>query len=594
MEPPRGFWATLWRFLRFLPFFFGLLLLGIIKGAILFPWACIIMAIGNSALILGLWPVHAVWTYYSLIRAKQLGPVLKLVLSVGISALLIIWPILGIFGSFLAGIAYGFLAPVMATFDAVGEGKSNEFLHCFVDGTWSTIKGACTVVRDVKDVLFHSYFSIMDDLRLQDPRDGNPYEIRLLSLPGALLVGLFGISLDSFIFSFLSLYKCPIMLFKGWKRLAQDLIGREGPFLETACVPFAGLAILLWPLAVVGAALAAVLASVPLGAYGAIVAYQESSFSMGISYVLTSLSIFDEYTNDVLDMQEGSCFPKYQYRKNEPLNSTGSLSGPGSLRRQETKSEFSRATSFKNSMHDLNPFKLLDNLFSECQRHGENLVSEGIITYEDIQETKSGNTAKGILSIGLPAYGILQSLLRSAKANSVGLILSDGSEITSDNRPKHKIFDWFFDPLMVIKDQIRAENFSQEEENYLSKLVLLLGDSERMKNLTTQIPPLNERKRAEIDAFARRLQGITKSISRYPTAKRRFDNLVKVLSEDLEKKLGSQRGNVSGKGSGSGNGSVHMKRLRSIGRIMSQKSVGRTRSIQGEDQIVVVEPENMV
>jgi transcriptional antiterminator len=57
---------------------------------------------------------------------------------------------------------------------------------------------------------------------------------------------------------------------------------------------------------------------------------------------------------------------------------------------------------------------------------------------------------------------------------------------------------------MVIKEQIKAENFSEEEENYLCKLVLLLGDSERVKNLTSQVPPLNERKRAEINAFARR------------------------------------------------------------------------------------------
>jgi hypothetical protein len=46
------------------------------------------------------------------------------------------------------------------------------------DGTWSTITGSCTVVRDLKDLLFHSYFSIMDDLRLQAPPNGKPYEIR--------------------------------------------------------------------------------------------------------------------------------------------------------------------------------------------------------------------------------------------------------------------------------------------------------------------------------------------------------------------------------------------------------------------------------
>lgn len=64
------------------------------------------------------------------------------------------------------------------------------------------------------------------------------------------------------------------MLFKGWNRLFHDLIGREGPFLETLCVPFAGLAILLWPLAVVGAVLMSAIASIFLGVRAGVVAYQ--------------------------------------------------------------------------------------------------------------------------------------------------------------------------------------------------------------------------------------------------------------------------------------------------------------------------------
>lgn len=64
------------------------------------------------------------------------------------------------------------------------------------------------------------------------------------------------------------------MLFKGWRRLFQDCIGREGPFLETMCVPFAGLAILLWPLAVVGALLASMVSSIFIGAYAAVIVYQ--------------------------------------------------------------------------------------------------------------------------------------------------------------------------------------------------------------------------------------------------------------------------------------------------------------------------------
>ncbi|XP_008796032.2 uncharacterized membrane protein At3g27390-like [Phoenix dactylifera] len=577
MEPPKGFWATLWRFLRFLPFFLGLLLLGIIKGALLCPLVCLIMTIGNSAIILGLWPAHAVWTYYCIARTKQLGPVLKLVLGTGISVILVLWPLAGISGSILLGAGYGFLAPVMATFDAVGEGKTNEFIHCFVDGTWSTIKGCFTVVRDLKDVCFHSYFSIMDDLRLHDPPDGKPYEIRLHSIPGSFLVGLLGIMIDVPVITIIAICKSPYMLIKGWNRLFHDLVGREGPFLETACVPFAGLAILLWPLAVAGAVAASIMSSFPLGAYAAVVAYQESSIHMGLCYIIASLSMFDEYSNDILDLPEGSWFPRPQYRKKELLHAS-SFSRPTSSRRekQEGKSPPSRATSFKNSIRELKPFKLLEHLFSECKRYGDNLVSEGVITLEDIEEARSGKGGSRTVSIGLPAYSILQALLESAKANTDGLVLSDNTLITIDNRPKDRFFDWFFDPLMIIKEQIKAEKFSEEEENYLSKLVLLLGDSKRLKNLNAQSPQLNERRRAEINAFARRLQGITKSISRYPTAKRRFDDLVKSLSEELEKKM---------RGSQSVNGSPQTQRSRSgATRLFSQKSTGKKASIQGDNQ----------
>lgn len=56
---------------------------------------------------------------------------------------------------------------------------------------------------------------------------------------------------------------------------------------------------------------------------------------------------------------------------------------------------------------------------------------------------------------------------------------------------------------MVIKEQIKAENFTEEEEEYLKMQVLLAGDPNR-KGTLPHVPSLNERKKAEIEAFARR------------------------------------------------------------------------------------------
>ena len=43
---------------------------------------------------------------------------------------------------------------------------------------------------------------------------------------------------------------------------------------------------------------------------------------------------------------------------------------------------------------------------------------------KDIEEAKSGKDNNGVVNIGLPAYCVLQMLVRSAKANSQGLLLS--------------------------------------------------------------------------------------------------------------------------------------------------------------------------
>lgn len=96
----------------------------------------------------------------------------------------------------------------------------------------------------------------------------------MLYLPGAVILAVLGFMVDMPVISFIALCKCPYMLFKGWHRLFHDLIGREGPFLETICVPFAGLAILVWPLAVVGGVLASMVAGIFLGAYAGVIVYQ--------------------------------------------------------------------------------------------------------------------------------------------------------------------------------------------------------------------------------------------------------------------------------------------------------------------------------
>ncbi|KAH7282972.1 hypothetical protein KP509_35G054600 [Ceratopteris richardii] len=309
MDAPANFSSIFWNFLVFLPFFLALFMLGSIKGFLVLPFSISVLSIGNTAVLLGLWPVHVIGMYYTVARTKRLGPVLRVVLLLILPLPLVSVLVFGIVGSVLAGIGYGFFTPLVATFEAIRKGRERKFAHCFVDGIWYTIKGSCTVVRDFTDFCFHSYFAYLKDFIKDPSSDFQPYEIKVNDLPGCVAVGIFGVLIDVPLITFLALGKSPFMLFKGWRKLLQDLIGREGPFLETVCVPVAGLAVLLWPLIVVISVISAILSSIFIGSYAAVIVYQESSIQNGLAYIVAAVAEFDEYTNDLLYLQEGSWLP---------------------------------------------------------------------------------------------------------------------------------------------------------------------------------------------------------------------------------------------------------------------------------------------
>lgn len=97
---------------------------------------------------------------------------------------------------------------------------------------------------------------------------------RFIHIPACIIAGLMGLIVDIPLFTAIAVVKSPYMLFKGWFRLVHDLITREGPFLETACIPIAGLTILLWPIVVTASILLAVFSSIFVGLYASIIVYQ--------------------------------------------------------------------------------------------------------------------------------------------------------------------------------------------------------------------------------------------------------------------------------------------------------------------------------
>ncbi|XP_071710149.1 uncharacterized membrane protein At3g27390 [Rutidosis leptorrhynchoides] len=524
--------------------FCSALFVGALKSLLVGPIAALILITGNVVVILALFPNHVAWTVYTLLKTHKFDAPLKVAFLFGLPPLFGLWLSLSIGGSVLVGIGYGFFTPLVSSFEAFRqENESHKFYHSIVDGTWGTIKGSCTVVRDFADICYHSYPLYLTELR-ETPSSNELQTLRFIHVPACIIVGLLGLVIDVPLYTAIAVIKSPYMLFKGWQRLIHDLISREGPFLETACIPIAGLTILVWPIVVIGSVILAIVSSIFIGLYGSAVVYQERSFKRGVAYVIAMVAEFDEYTNDWLYLREGSVFPKPKYRKKRVSHSPA-ISVGGSFSSEAKQSglpmqapgvmvmpTLSSSRSVREAIREVKMVQVWGNLMQSSEIAGKELLDSNVITSTELYDwlnAKKGNES-AIISTGLPCYSFFKTLLHSIKVGSEGLVLRDGLEITNFNRPQDRLLDWFFHPILVIKEQIKVIQLSEGEIRYLEKMVLFGSDSQRMQSWDNgSYLPDELLRAAQIQGIGRRMTGLVRGASKLPTYRRKYRQVIKNL-----------------------------------------------------------------
>ncbi|XP_042058822.1 uncharacterized membrane protein At3g27390-like isoform X3 [Salvia splendens] len=512
-------------------------------GVLVGPIAGLLLILGNLGVILGLFPAHVAWTVYTLLKTHKFDAPLKVAILLGLPALFGLWLGLSIAGSCLVGVGYGFFTPWVSSFEAFRlEDESKKFYHSVVDGTWGVVKGSCTVVRDFADLCYYSYPNYLKELR-ETPVSNELQPLRFIHVPACIIVGLMGLIVEIPLYTAIAIVKSPYMLFKGWHRLLHDLISREGPFLETACIPVAGLAIIMWPLVVVGSILLAIFTSFFVGLYASVVVYQERSFRRGVAYVIAMVAEFDEYTNDWLYLREGSILPKPRYRKRKPSSASEPSVGRNQSIHERFRSIFPEAhgvlvptltasRSVRETIKEVKMVQIWGSIMKACEVRGMKLVKAGVITQSDLSDwLKAKHSTDGpVVGIGLPCFSLLHTLLDSIQSGSNGLVLFDGMEVNHLNRPQDRLLDWFFHPVMVLKEQIRALQLEEGEIRYLEK-VLLFGDKMgRAKSWENgSFVPHDALRAAQIEGISRRMMGMNRSVAKFPTYRRRYRHVVKEL-----------------------------------------------------------------
>ena len=112
-----------------------------------------------------------------------------------------------------------------------------------------------------------------------------------------------------------------------------------------------------------------------------------------------------------------------------------------------------------------------------CEQRGRDLLNLNVITAVGLSEWLRGKeSGHETISLGLPSYSLLCSVLQSIKAGAGGLLMGN-VEVNQFNRPQDRLLDWFFHPVLVLKEQIQVLSMTEEEVRFLEKLTLFVGNA---------------------------------------------------------------------------------------------------------------------
>uniref|UniRef100_A0A8I7BFU1 Uncharacterized protein n=1 Tax=Hordeum vulgare subsp. vulgare TaxID=112509 RepID=A0A8I7BFU1_HORVV len=122
--------------------------------------------------------------------------------------------------------------------------------------------------------------------------------------------------------------------------------------------------------------------------------------------------------------------------------------------------------------------QIWENVMKSCEQRGRDLPNLNVITSVDLTEwLRTKESGSETINLGLPSYDMLCTVLHSIKDGSTGLLLGNGVEVDQQNRPQDLLLDWFFHPVLVLKDQMQVLKMTEQEVRFLERSTLFVGSS---------------------------------------------------------------------------------------------------------------------
>ncbi|XP_030538788.1 uncharacterized membrane protein At3g27390 isoform X2 [Rhodamnia argentea] len=503
--------------------FFSAFFLGALKAVVVGPFACLIVMLGNAGVILGLFPAHVTWTVHALIKINGLDGPLKVAILLGLPALFGIWLVLSLVGTALVGVGYGFFAPWVLSFEAFShEDESMKFLRCIKDGTWDTIKGSCTLVQDFMDMCCHSYPTYLKELHESTAtHEISSYCWMHPGWPDGANRG------------------CPTLhRHYGHQESVHAIQRLVSPdtrsYQSRGSISRNGLHSDYW--------------------------FDDPHVAHCRSFEHFSSCIFKLLYRTIWSSHRVSARPSYRKQKasqSSELSVGGNHTDGGKTASASEEApamlvpSLVQSRSVRETIQEIRMVQLWGKMIKSHKTTGKALLDANIITPADLFEWLKAKTSSEatIIGIGLPCYSLLQTVLHSIKAGSDGFLMRDGFELNQLNRPKDKVLDWFFGPVLVLKEQIKVMRLEESEVRFLEKVVLFGSNKARMDRWKNGgVEPQDPLRAAQIRGISRRMIGIIRSESKLPTYRRKYHQVVKALVTYSAEKEGSSSDTSVGSG----------------------------------------------
>ncbi|XP_024515202.1 uncharacterized membrane protein At3g27390-like [Selaginella moellendorffii] len=301
---------------------------------------------------------------------------------------------------------------------------------------------------------------------------------RLVGCAGVAVVGLV---VDVPAVCGIAVAKAPVFLWKGWK---QEVINMEecvedGVCSRPICLPVTGAMLALWPARVAASLGSALLYSLAKGFNGAVVAYREKSIRCGLKHVIAAIAEYDELSNDMIHLRQGTCLPKPAYRKNHRHRHRRDQEPADDLVHEREQQKRGLGVSF----HVIREMDLGELFEFMSSGYGPRLIEQGLLASTDK------------LTVESAALTILSYLLTSTKQEERG-------------------HDHYYDSLETLQRQILEAELDATEEQYLYDMVL------RRQGGFRELDPIRG---AMLQAFGRRIRGISAFLSRNPEFRKQYE-----------------------------------------------------------------------